>query len=84
MVIDCNGITGELCVVDVLEAILSLTLAEKHFTEMTGPRITEGSLSGLLVFMDLHNEQIATLQELKVSELLDDVAFCTDCIMTIS
>jgi hypothetical protein len=37
MVIDCNGITGELCVVDVLEAILSLTLAEKHFTEMTGP-----------------------------------------------
>jgi hypothetical protein len=37
MVVGRNWITGELCVVDVLEAILSLTLAEKHFTEMTGP-----------------------------------------------
>jgi len=75
---------GKLRVIDILETILTLSLGEKHFTEMTGPRITEGPLSGLLVFMDLHNEQVATLQELKVSELLDDVTFCTDCIVTVA
>ena len=83
-VIDRDWIMKKLCVIDVLEAIFTLALGEKHFTEMTGPRITEGSLSGLFVFMDFHNEQIATLQELKVSELFDDVALGAYCICSVA
>ena len=58
-----DRINRELGVIDILEAIFPLALAEKDFTEMTGPRITEGPLSGLLVFMNLHNKQVAALQK---------------------
>ena len=63
LVIRRNRINRELGVIDILETVFPLALAEEDFTEMTGPRITEGSLSGLLVFMDLHNKQVAALQK---------------------
>ena len=63
LVIRRNRINRELGVIDILETVFPLALAEEDFTEMTGPRITEGPLSGLLVFMDLHNKQVAALQK---------------------
>ena len=63
LVVRCDMINRELGVIDILETVFPLALAEEDFTEMTGPRITEGSLSGLLVFMDLHNKQVAALQK---------------------